>query len=364
MASYEKHANGTWSVRFRTTENFELIYKRLRGFKTKKEAENAYIEYMNQAEEEKVNKITFEASGLKFKELYEEFIEYQKSRIKESSLVDLINKAELHILPFFEKYPVLQISPKVILQWQNSLDHLSYKYKSLIRTYLHGMLKYAERYYKIPNQIKFVDPFKNLETKQEMQIWNEDEFIKFISKVDRIDYKAFFSALYLTGARKGEILATYWSDWDLENKKLNINKNVSRKVLGKDKRYLLTTPKNKSSFRKIALSDNLVKIMNDYKDSLLDPLPNHFAFGGEQPTASSSIDNYYNSKCKSAGVNRIRLHDFRHSHASYLISKGVSIVAVAKRLGHTNIEQTLNTYSHLLKNDESDLVNKLQNINI
>ena len=104
--------------------------------------------------------------------------------------------------------------------------------------------------------------------------------------------------------------------------------------------------------------------MKDYKDSLLEPLPNQFAFGGEQPIASSSIDNYYNAKCKSAGVNRIRLHDFRHSHASYLIGNGVSIVAVAKRLGHTNIEQTLNTYSHLLKNDESELVNKLQNINI
>ena len=42
MAQYEKHPNGTWSVRFRTTENFELIYKRIRGFKTKKEAERKF----------------------------------------------------------------------------------------------------------------------------------------------------------------------------------------------------------------------------------------------------------------------------------------------------------------------------------
>ena len=53
MAQYEKHPNGTWSVRFREVENFELKRKRLSGFKTKKEAENAYLEYKTQSEEEK-----------------------------------------------------------------------------------------------------------------------------------------------------------------------------------------------------------------------------------------------------------------------------------------------------------------------
>ncbi len=54
-----------------------------------------------------------------------------------------------------------------------------------------------------------------------------------------------------------------------------------------------------------------------------------------------------------ARIKKIRLHDFRHSHASNLIGEGMDIVAVSRRLGHSNIEMTLNIYTHLLKkNDE------------
>jgi integrase len=362
MASYTKHPNGSWSVRFRTVENFEVIQKRISGFKTKREAENAYLEYKQQSDEEKNNKISNEASKLTFDKLYKEYCIYQKSRIKESSYNILITKTKNLLLPYFEKYLVVAISPRIILQWQNTLENYSFRYKQSLRIYLHGILKYAEKYYRIPNQIRYVDGFRKNEARKEMQIWNEDEFVKFISHCERLEYKAFFSALYLTGARKGEILATKWLDWDFDKKILNIDKNVTRHIIGQ--RYLLTTPKNESSYRKILIPDNLYNIMLEYKNSLKTYNENDFVFGGKEPLPCSTIDSYYKYRCIYAGVKKIRLHDFRHSHASYLISKGASIVAVAKRLGHKNIEQTLNTYSHLLQNDESELVNKLESIKI
>ena len=64
---------------------------------------------------------------------------------------------------------------------------------------------------------------------------------------------------------------------------------------------------------------------------------------------------------KEADVPVIKIHNLRHSHASLLINQGVSIVAVAKRLGHSSIEQTLNTYAHMMPNEEDDLIKKLQN---
>ena len=56
-----------------------------------------------------------------------------------------------------------------------------------------------------------------------------------------------------------------------------------------------------------------------------------FVFGGASPFADSNIDRYFKEKCAEANIKKIRIHDFRHSHASLLISKGASIVAVAKR---------------------------------
>ena len=61
-------------------------------------------------------------------------------------------------------------------------------------------------------------------------------------------------------------------------------------------------------------------------------------------------------------VKRIRARDLCHTCASLLIHKGVSIVAVSKRLGHTSIEQTLNTYSHMLPDDQKMILEVLENL--
>ena len=362
MASYEKHKNGTWSVRFRDIENFELKHKRLSGFKTKKEAESAYLQYKTQLDDKNVLRITKTASNLKFDALYEEYRNFLQNRVKASSFYDFDSKSAIHILPYFGDCIVSQISPKLILSWQNSLEKYSYKYKINLRGYLSGILKYANKYYNIPNQLLNVDNFKNnKEPVKEMHIWSEADFSKFISFVDRIDYKSYFSALYLTGCRKGELLATSWNDWDLTKNTLNITKTITRKVHGKS--WTVTSPKTRQSIRKIGITKSLSDLMKDYKvwqESAKEST--NFVFGGKQPFADSNIERYFKEKCEQANLEKIRIHDFRHSHASYLISNGVSIVAVAKRLGHSNIERTLNTYSHLLKKDEIDVLQKLDKI--
>ena len=67
--------------------------------------------------------------------------------------------------------------------------------------------------------------------------------------------------------------------------------------------------------------------------------------------------------CEKAGVKQIRLHDFRHSCASLLIYKGASINMVSKFLGHSKIEETLNTYTHLYSNALSDITNLIDEMN-
>ena len=62
-------------------------------------------------------------------------------------------------------------------------------------------------------------------------------------------------------------------------------------------------------------------------------------------------------------VEDIRILAFRHSGASLLIDSGASITLVAKYLGHTKIDETLNTYSHMYQNRIDTIVNiiELQN---
>lgn len=90
---------------------------------------------------------------------------------------------------------------------------------------------------------------------------------------------------------------------------------------------------------------------------------NFFVAGDMLPVCSNTLTNHKNVNCKLANVKQIRLHDFRHSCASLLVNKGANITVVAKYLGHTKIEETLNTYTHLFNsvlNEVVDLIDKLE----
>lgn len=65
---------------------------------------------------------------------------------------------------------------------------------------------------------------------------------------------------------------------------------------------------------------------------------------------------------KNSNIKRIRLHDFRHSCASLLINNNANIAVVSKFLGHSSIEETLDTYTHMFKNKLNDAVNTINKL--
>ena len=87
-----------------------------------------------------------------------------------------------------------------------------------------------------------------------------------------------------------------------------------------------------------------------------------YIFGGKKPLSQTTIGRIKNKYCEIAGVKKIRLHDFRHSHATLLLSKSVPITVIAQRLGHSDIATTLNIYSHLVNTDVEKAINILNDI--
>lgn len=89
----------------------------------------------------------------------------------------------------------------------------------------------------------------------------------------------------------------------------------------------------------------------------------YFVIGDAFPVASNTITSRKNRNCKLSNVPQTRIHDFRHSCASLLVNNGANITVVAKYLGHTKIEETLNTYTHLFNsalNEVVELIDKLE----
>lgn len=204
---------------------------------------------------------------------------------------------------------------------------------------------------------------------KEIQYYTADEFKKFIAAAKleaetkgfyEWNYYVFFNIAFYTGLRKGEIHALKWTD--IEGDILHVRRSIAQKLKGGDRE---TPPKNKSSVRDLQLPEPLKRILEAhyarYKD--VDGFSDDWRIcGGVQCLRDSSINNRNQHYAKLAGVKTIRIHDFRHNHASLLANEGINIQEIARRLGHSNVEITWNTYSHLYPREEERAINILNKI--
>ncbi len=308
----------------------------------------------------------YDLSTLTFLDLWNEYNNYLKVKLKTQSYRKITNNFKNHLLPYFSKYLVKDITAKIYVNWQIQVEEKDYKYsfKSNLHTSMVSILNYAVKFYDLKSNIASkVGGFnKRKEKVKNVNFWTIDEYKKFISVVDDDLYKLFFSTLFFTGVRLGECIALNWTDF--KDGYLDINKTISKE---KDSsgNYVFNSPKTPSSFRKIKLDNCLVSSFNNlYKKEKLksDFNDKWFIFGGKKPLTQTTIGRRKNLYCDIAGVKKIRLHDFRHSHATLLLSQGVPITVISQRLGHSNINMTLNTYSHLVPTDEIKAINIINSI--
>lgn len=80
------------------------------------------------------------------------------------------------------------------------------------------------------------------------------------------------------------------------------------------------------------------------------------------PSAKTMYFSSFKEHIKLSGVNDIRLHDLRHSHASLLINLDFNVLLISERLGHEDPSITLKIYSHLFPSKQEELVTKLERL--
>ena len=218
-------------------------------------------------------------------------------------------------------------------------------------------MNYAVKFYNLPfNPVARAGQVSDsplLREKDEIKVWNLKEFNDFIKHVDNCELYTIFNLLYFTGARIGEILALNHKDFNFKNRTMRINKNY-QKIKGKE---YVTTPKTKSSIRTIKIPNFLCDIVQEYLKKLYDiNIPRIFN------TSRTNVHRCKNNTIRKYNLKKIRLHDFRHSHASVLLNEGVNIIAVSKRLGHESVKMTLDTYAHLMDGNEDKLIDTLEKL--
>lgn len=193
----------------------------------------------------------------------------------------------------------------------------------------------------------------------ELKYLEEDEMNKIIDLcLEGISYSHItkYEILFglLTGCRYGEVAGLTWDCVNFDDKYVSIEKAYDYT----DQTGFKKT-KTKSSIRTITIDDllvnNLKKLKAEQNEHLLKSgyrNNNDLVFLSNRHVISS--DNAVNKElklmCESIkSKNTITFHGLRHTHASYLISQGVSIEYISKRLGHSDTSITARIYIHFLE---------------
>ncbi|SNJ36749.1 tyrosine-type recombinase/integrase [Streptococcus pneumoniae] len=304
-----------------------------------------------------------------YAELVENWLETYCHTVKKSTLMGTKFKIDKYLLPAFRNYRLDKLTPPIIQkqinQWAKDYNQLGKGFQEypLLHSLNKRILKYAVSLQAIPfNPARdVIVPRRKEKEGQKLKYLDDDNLKKFLTYLEQLPntYKNFFDTvlyktLLATGLRIRECLALEWSDIDLKNGTLDVNKtlNIIKEITG---------PKTKSSVRMIDLDNKTVLMLRLYK-ARQSQIGKEMGLTYEK-VFSNSFDKHIDARMLSfrlvkhlerAGCPRFTFHAFRHTHASILLNAGLPYKEIQTRLGHAKLSMTMDIYSHLSKDNQKN----------
>ena len=297
---------------------------------------------------------------IKFKFIIEEWLQYKKTTIKESSYFNYKFIIEANI-----KKEMGEKNLEELLQYnfnsfvEQLMEKLSSKTVKDIMTVLKAILKYAEIKYDINFKISLISTPAQIT--KEVEVFNDRDrkkMEKYCIESKEIRDLGVLISLY-TGLRIGEVCALKWSDIDFEKKYIKVNHTLQRVYVNKrETKVLYDRPKTKKSIRKIPMAKVLYEKLKEISKN----------YDNEAFVLTGSTKRYYEplgyryiyrkilEKCD---IEYKRYHQLRHTFATRCIKVGMDVKSLSEVLGHANVSITLNIYVHSSFETKNKFINKL-----
>jgi integrase len=274
-----------------------------------------------------------------------------------------------HIAPVLGSYPVSALTYRHVAGWVRAMADKGLAPKTIAN--VHGLLSAAMTTatrlgYRTDNPCVGIELPKSVATRDEMTVLTRDEFGLLLSKVSAY-YQPLVLTLVATGLRWGEATALTAGDVDLAARPatLRVTKAWKRDA---DRHWYVGPPKTKRARRTVSLPDDLVDVLLPL---VAGRAPDQLLFTntvGSQISSSRfwttpgtpALDAACNPRRADGApdldaprlTKRPRVHDLRHTHASWMIAAGTDLFVLQRRLGHESITTTTETYAHLMPDQQ------------
>ena len=280
-----------------------------------------------------------------------------------------------YIVPFMGSMRLSEFSPKVIAALYGKLQSdpkISPSVMINIHKLLHSAFEQAVLWEYVPR-----NPFRKANVPKlfpsEIPMLTVDEIRMLIQNCDNQMISIAIHLAFAGSLRKGEILALTWHDVEFQNGTISVSKTLKRvrrdavDVLnGKDILHqfpaafdegrtvtVLKRPKTKSSIRTVYLPDYVLKVLQEWKETLKPVKRNHpdliLRYSNGRPLSEETLPRLLEKQLLQLGLPVVSFHSLRHSSISYkLVLTGGNIKAVQGDSGHSQAEMITERYGHII----------------
>lgn len=259
---------------------------------------------------------------------------------------------DVHIVPLLGNIKLKDLKPLHLQSFYTNrleygLSKTSVKYlHRILHTALNQATKWQLLSINIANNVDAPKPEKYV-----AKILKPNEVCKLLNAVKNTNIYLPVLIGISTGMRRGEILGLTWNNIDFENSFIRIVQTLLPTKNG----LQLLPPKTNTSNRIISIPPTLKNILKEYKNKTSCNFVCYNEFG--ELINPSYLNHKFKQVLEDNNLPLIRFHDLRHSHASLLLSQGVQAKVISERLGHSNINITMDLYSHIYDATNKEVAN-------
>lgn len=290
------------------------------------------------------------------------FFEHKKHYVKKSSLSAYILLTENHLKPYFGHHINITedlVQTFVLDKIEAGLSHKTIKDILIV---LKMILKFGAKKDMIVYKPWDIDWPTN-HRKEHVEVLTAADHKKAMNYVkEHMTFRNLGILICLsTGMRIGEVCALKWSDIDLTEQIIHVNRTIQRIYVVdggvRKTELILDTPKTRNSIRQIPLTKDLMTILKAFNKIVN---PEYFLLtNDEKPTEPRTYRSYYKNFMEKIGVPVIKFHGLRHSFATRCIENKADYKTVSVLLGHSNISTTLNLYVHPNAEQKRNVINSV-----